>query len=90
MLLSAWLEPEQAAADLPLRHDILAVVRLEDVPIFRRIIRQVPRPAAILLRRPTGLAEIRDEALAPRILHLVLWQPQRLAYRVQGRWQGMI
>lgn len=90
MLLLAWLEPEQTAADLSLRHDILPVVLLEDVPIFRRIIRHVPRPAAILLCRSAGLAEIRDEALAPRILHLVLWQPQRLAYGVQRRRQGMI
>ena len=90
MLLLAWLEPEQTAADLPFRHDILAVVLLKDVPIFWRIVGQVPRPAAVLLRRSAGLAEIRDETLAPRVLHLVLWQPQRLAYSAKRRRQGMI
>ena len=84
LLLRRGLVDRETFQYLLLRHYVLAVVTEVELPLLRIMLREVPRPSAVRLRRPAWLREVLDQRLALLVLELVLRQPHSGAYGRQG------
>ena len=72
-------ELNEPLPDTVLRNDILCIVSLEQLPLFRRVLRIVPSPSAVALGRLARLAEILYERLSDLVLLFVRWKLESLA-----------
>ena len=78
-----WPIGVELLEDLLLRHDVLGIVLNKELPLLRRVFRQVPGAAAVGLCGPAWFREVLDQRLAGAELLLVLIETQGGAYACQ-------
>ena len=82
--------PGELLPDRHLGNHVLAVVLDVECPLDRVMLRQVSGPAAVRLRGLAWLGEVPDQALADRVLQLLLREAQGDAGACQRPWQAAL